>query len=601
MVRWNPRRNLLEHEPYGRFKLVEVEEPDLLRDIFPYSEVPRIDFDHRIIMPDPAQDMFITDTTFRDGQQARPPYTPEQIAVLYEMMHRLGGPNGIIRQTEFFLYNERDRKAVELCQEFDFRYPEITSWIRASTKDLKMVTKMGLKETGMLTSVSDYHIFLKMKMNRQQALDSYLGIVKETIAAGIIPRCHFEDITRADIYGFCIPFAIELMRLAREARMPVKIRLCDTMGFGVPYSGSALPRSVQKMVQTFIDDAGVPGEWLEWHGHNDFHKVLVNAATAWLYGCAGANGTLLGYGERTGNAPVEGLIMEYISLHGRENGIDTTVVTDIRNYFEKELGARIPANYPFVGKDFNVTRAGIHVDGLIKNEEIYNIFDTERILNRPIGVMITDKTGLAGIAHWINSHLALTGSRRIDKRHPAVAKINQWVDKQFEDGRITTISDEEMESQASRYLPELFVSEFDRLKGRVRREATEMVEKLIGRPEFKALDAARMEKSLQSFLEENPYVQLAYVVNQEGRKLTRIITQPREKARFEALGDADFSERDWFVNPMRDGKVFVTDFYTSRFTGRLCITASSPIWDKKGNIVGVVGLDFRFEDLAKLE
>ena len=134
------------------------------------------------------------------------------------------------------------------------------------------------------------------------------------------------------------------------------------------------------MVRAFIEEAGVPGQLLEWHGHNDFHKALINATTAWLYGCGAANGTLLGLGERTGNPPIEALIMEYIGLKGSDHGVDTTVITDIARYFEKEIGYKIPPNYPFVGADFNVTRAGVHADGLIKCEEIYNIFDTTRIL-----------------------------------------------------------------------------------------------------------------------------------------------------------------------------------------------------------------------------
>ena len=233
-----------------------------------------------------------------------------------------------------------------------------------------------------------------------------------------MPRCHFEDVTRADIHGFCIPFAIELMRLREESGVDVKIRLCDTLGFGVTYPGAALPRSVPKLVRAFIDDAGVPGHLLEWHGHNDFHKVLVNAATAWLYGCSGANGTLLGFGERTGNAPIEGLIFEYIGLKGNPNGTDTTAITDIVEYFQSELGYTVPSNYPFAGEEFNATRAGIHADGLVKNEEIYNIFDTMKLLKRPVGITVTDKSGVASIAYWVNHRLRLEGERRLDKRHP---------------------------------------------------------------------------------------------------------------------------------------------------------------------------------------
>jgi isopropylmalate/homocitrate/citramalate synthase len=193
-------------------------------------------------------------------------------------------------------------------------------------------------------------------MTRSQALEEYLGIVKAILDAGIVPRCHFEDITRADIYGFCIPFAIELMKLREESGVDIKIRLCDTMGYGVTYPGASLPRGVDKLVRAFIDDADVPGRLLEWHGHNDFHKALINATTAWLYGCSAANSTLLGLGERTGNPPIEGLIIEYIGLMGKTNGIDTTVITDIANYFKNEIEFKIPSNYPFVGADFNVTR-----------------------------------------------------------------------------------------------------------------------------------------------------------------------------------------------------------------------------------------------------
>ena len=145
--------------------------------------------------------------------------------------------------------------------------------------------EMGLKETGILTSVSDYHIFLKLNWNRRKAMDEYLGIVKAALEMGIKPRCHMEDVTRADIYGFCVPFAIELMKLRDESGIDIKLRLCDTMGYGVPYPGAALPRSVPKLVRAMIDDAGVPGHLLEWHGHNDFHKVMINATTAWLYSC----------------------------------------------------------------------------------------------------------------------------------------------------------------------------------------------------------------------------------------------------------------------------------------------------------------------------
>lgn len=438
-----------------RHELQNVVKPNLLREQFPYTQPPLVLFDDLEVRRAPVSHIFITDTTFRDGQQARTPYTVQQIVDLYDMLHRLSGPRGVIRQSEFFLYSERDREAAELCMERGYRFPEVTAWIRATEKDFALVKSMGIGETGMLTSCSDYHIYLKLGLDRKQALEQYLSVVKVALEEGVKPRCHFEDITRADVYGFVIPFARALMELAEESGIPIKIRLCDTMGYGVPYPGAALPRSVPKLVHALIHDAGVPGERLEWHGHNDFYKVLINASAAWLHGCAAANGTLLGFGERTGNTPIEGLIFEYMGLTG-DDSIDTTVITEIAEYMERECGYAIPPMTPFVGKQFNVTAAGIHADGIIKNEEIYNVFDTDILLRRPLGVNVTDKAGAAGVAFWVNRYLGLQGDQRVDKGHPGIVRMTDWVREQYADGRTTSLSEGEMLEAARDYLPHMF-------------------------------------------------------------------------------------------------------------------------------------------------
>lgn len=293
------------HQPGGNrvLNLHEPEKPQLYRELFPYTSICRTSFDEVLLAPRPAEQMRITDTTFRDGQQARPPYTVKQVAKMFDFLHRLGGKTGLITASEFFLYSAKDRKCIDVCRARGYRFPRVTAWIRATKEDLKLVRDMEFDETGMLTSVSDYHIFLKLGKTRQQAMDMYVDLASQALEWGIIPRCHFEDVTRADIYGFCLPLAQRLMELSRQSGMPVKIRLCDTMGYGVPWPGAALPRSVQRIVRAFTDEAGVPGQWLEWHGHNDFHKVLVNGVTAWLYGCGAVNGTLFGFGERTATRP----------------------------------------------------------------------------------------------------------------------------------------------------------------------------------------------------------------------------------------------------------------------------------------------------------
>ena len=583
--------------------MADVSEPELYRDQFPYDDVPRILFDGHDVIPHPAHDIWITDTTFRDGQQSRPPYTPEQISTIFDLLHELGGPKGIIRQTEFFLYSKRDQKALELCQAKGYEFPEITGWIRADAEDLVLAKSLGLKETGILTSVSDYHIFLKLKKTRAKIQDQYLGIVKEALAAGIVPRCHFEDVTRADLYGFVLPFAEKLLLLAREAKLPVKIRLCDTMGFGVTYPGSVLPRSVPKLVHAFAQELAYPSAWLEWHGHNDFHKVHVNATTAWLYGCSSLNASLLGFGERTGNPPLEGAVMEYIALKGTNDGMDTRVITKIARFFREEIQASIAPNYPFVGLEFNTTRAGIHADGIMKNPEIYNIFDTEKLLDRPLRIQVTDKSGMAGIAQWINENISEIASghkESIGKRAHGLKHIHTWILEEYAQGRTTSISPEEMLAQTKRFLPSLFVSDFEKVKAEAVRIAHDLAGHLSAKESFRTFDLELMEADLSEAVMREGSIQLLAVTNVEGRRITQVHTQRGEKALFRNLLGKDFRKHEWFMRVLETREAYDSDLFFSKYTNRLILTSAHPLFDAGGQMFGVMDVDFIFDELVKL-
>jgi len=436
-----------------RHPLVDAKKPNLLEDTYPYSLPPLIRFEGPVVENIDGKavefdfgavkdrNILISDTTFRDGQQARPPYTIDQMVHIYDLLSRLSGPNGVIRQTEFFLYTKNDRETLDKCRSLGHKYPECTGWIRAIKGDFRLVREAGLKETGMLTSCSDYHIFQKLKFrSRAECMDSYCEVV--------------EDLTRADIDGFVLPFVERLMEMSSQVpeELTAKIRLCDTMGFGVSYPGAELPRSIPKLIYKLNQECGVPSDRLEWHGHNDFHKVHTNGGTAWLYGCDVVNTTLFGFGERTGNPPLESAIFEYIALKGDLCGIDTMVITELADYM-RSIGLPIPENYPFVGRAFNTTRAGIHADGLRRDEQIYNIFDTEKLLARPPRVAITDKSGTDGVVHWINEFFGLKGEDRINKIK--IHKIARWVIDQYDEhGRLTAISDQELEAKVKELMPD---------------------------------------------------------------------------------------------------------------------------------------------------
>ncbi|MBQ8654807.1 MAG: 2-isopropylmalate synthase, partial [Clostridia bacterium] len=130
MLQYDKKQNLLIQSKY-RYQLQDVDEPNLYREIYDYKSIPKVAFNMRHVPEEMPDEIWMTDTTFRDGQQSVSPFTVEQIVHLFKLMSRLGGPKGLVRQSEFFLYTDKDREAVRACQDLGLEFPEITTWIRA--------------------------------------------------------------------------------------------------------------------------------------------------------------------------------------------------------------------------------------------------------------------------------------------------------------------------------------------------------------------------------------------------------------------------------------------------------------------------------------
>ena len=435
-----------------KYNALDVIKPKLYKDVFPYEEIPKIKFNNIQLPMSIPERIWITDTTFRDGQQSMTSMDTEQMVKLFDLLHELDNESGIIKQTEFFLYSQKDRKAVEQCMKKGYKFPEVTSWIRANKEDFNLVKSMGIKETGILMSCSDYHIFNKLNKTRTEAMKMYLDIAYAALENGIVPRCHFEDITRADFYSFVVPLAKNLMEMSRDSKLNVKIRACDTLGVGVSHVGVELPRSVPAIIHGLKYYADVPSESIEWHGHNDYYAAVTNSTTSWLYGGSSVNTTLFGIGERVGNTPLEAMVIEYAQIKGNVKSMNLKMINEIEKYFEKELKYSIPPKTPFVGSEFNVTKAGIHADGLLKDEEIYNSFDTRKILDKAPLVAINSYSGISSIAYWINSFFGLKGDDKINKNDTRLLAIKNKIDEQYENGRSTNISTDEMERLSHEYI-----------------------------------------------------------------------------------------------------------------------------------------------------
>jgi len=423
--------------------------PDYFLESFPRDDFPRYVWTQRPKGLPP--DAWTTETTQRDGQQGGLPLTAAQSLRIYNLHCRFTAKSGAIRQAEFFVYRPSDREALQGALE---RYRggapiEPTTWIRATRKDAELIRTLGVRETGMLASASDYHTFHKFKPGgRAQAAKTYLDAVAVTLEAGIRPRLHLEDASRADM-DYMLAFVEACLDAARPYgdTMRPKFRICDTMGLGLPYDDVALPRSVPLMFRTLRTRLGLTAADLEFHPHNDTGLVVANCLAAVREGCAVINGTCLGKGERTGNAPLEQIILHLIGMGYFSNAQpDFTALNELAELYAA-MGEPLPPKYPLFGRDAHRTRAGIHADGLNKFWWMYAPFDVPKLLGRPLEVSLTKDSGLAGLIFVIKQRLGVEPA----KDDPGLIAVHDWMIREFDGGRQTAIEWEELEPIVRRH------------------------------------------------------------------------------------------------------------------------------------------------------
>lgn len=415
--------------------------PDYVEAHFPRGDFPQYAWTTR--PPNLPVEVWTTETTHRDGQQGGLPLSAEQGLLIYERMCAFTGASGAIRQAEFFIYRDSDREALRgALERWRAGAPvEPTTWIRATPKDAALVKAFGVKETGMLASISDYHTFHKFTpAGRLPAAQTYISAMRVCLEAGVRPRLHLEDATRAplDVIAWFVE-AVQAMAAPFGAALRPKFRVCDTMGVGLPYDDVEGPRSVPRIFER-LRALGVESADLEFHPHNDLWMIVPNCLAAIRAGCSAINGTLLGKGERTGNAPLEAVLLHLIGMgYFPKSRPDFTALNALAAFYE-EIGHGLPPKYPLYGRDAHRTRAGIHADGLNKFWWMYAPFDVPGLLGRPLEVSLTKDSGLAGVQFLLKQHLQLD----LPKTDERVQRLNRWVLTRFDEGRQTSIEWEEL-------------------------------------------------------------------------------------------------------------------------------------------------------------
>lgn len=401
-----------------------------------YEELPEIEFPN-------ASEVCISDSTLRDGaQMTGVVMTRKNKMQIYEYLHQIG-----VEKLECFLFNKGDKKVARKMLDIGYENPEVTAWARANPKDIDLVLDMGgIEETGLLMSISDTHIFDKIGFeSREEAAEKYLSALDYAVDHGLRPRCHLEDTTRAD-FEFIEDFTKEIIDRSPEAI----IRVCDTLGLGLPYENMPLPYSIPKIVRK-MREWGV--ENIETHMHDDFGLAISNSLAGYLHGANWTNITFLGIGERAGNAELEKILL---FMDWRVKGVEKynlDKLVEFARYMEREVHIFVPRNKAVVGKNIFAHESGIHTAGVIKNPFTYEPFPPELVGGERM-LRIGDSSGTEVIRKKVEeiAEDLLDIEVKVDKKDDRIQAIHRDIRKLYDkEGRRSCISDDEMKKYVEKY------------------------------------------------------------------------------------------------------------------------------------------------------
>ena len=386
--------------------------------------------------PSAADDVLpklITDTTLRDGaQDSRFAIFPAEVRLkYYDLLHRLDNNSGSIYAVEAFIYQKRDVWTLEKLLERGYEWPRVTTWTRATPKDIKLLVEVSqgrVKETGMLASASDHHIFDKLgHSSKEDAIEKYLQPIRTALEHNIIPRVHLEDCTRADIYGWVIPF---MQRVLEESKGIAKFRICDTIGWGSPDPYAALPWGIPRLFTVLRQETGAE---MEFHGHNDFGLATANSIAAWRYGAKKVNVAFAGLGERTGNTSLEQMVAALVRHYG-DPGFDLKALDEMRQLIDSEV-IGLNDRLPLIGEVFTTT-AGIHQAGVGRQDDapgglIYLPFAASLFGRKEVELSrVGSLSGAEGIISVLNREMERAGK---ETRFSATSRVVKQIYDRIQD------------------------------------------------------------------------------------------------------------------------------------------------------------------------